>query len=168
MCFEEAEDREVEHRIGRGWAKFAVYKGELCDRRYSLLHRLKLFDAVISPTVLYGAGTWTMTVAREKRLRAAQRLMLGKMLKIGRKAKRAGGGNERERSGADDEEEDGGSSSTSTTESSDGGEHGADDEEGEAGGEEEKKEEETWVEWMIRTAEVATDAMQKAKIPDWV
>ena len=57
LCFEDAEDREVEHRIGRGWAKFAVFKGELCDRRYSLLHRLRLFDGVISPTVLYGAGT---------------------------------------------------------------------------------------------------------------
>ena len=169
LCFEDAEDREVEHRIGRGWAKFAVFKGELCDRRYSLLHRLKLFNAVISPTVLYGAGTWTMTVAREKRLRAAQRLMLRKMLRIGRQAKETGGGKETERGGADDKEDDGGSSNaTSTTESSDGGEHGADDEEGEAGEEEEKKEEETWVEWMIRTAEVAACAMQKAKIPDWV
>ena len=56
LCFQDAEDREVDHRIGRGWAKFAVFKGELCDRRYSLLHRLKLFNAVISPTVLYGGG----------------------------------------------------------------------------------------------------------------
>ena len=95
--------------------------------------------------------------------------MLRKMLRIGRQAKETARGKETERGGADDEEDDGGSSSTaSTTESSDGGEHGADDEEGEAGEEEEKKEEETWVEWMIRTAEVAACAMQKAKIPDWV
>ena len=39
LCFQDAENGEVEHRIGRGGAKFAVFKGELCDHRYSLLHR---------------------------------------------------------------------------------------------------------------------------------
>ena len=36
----------------------------------------KLFDAVITPTMLYGAGTWAMTKGREAQLRTVQRKML--------------------------------------------------------------------------------------------
>ena len=31
-----------------------------------------------------------------------------------------------------------------------------------------KGDKETWVEWMIRTTQVASDTMRKAKVPDWV
>ena len=68
LCFQGVEDRGVEHRIGRGWARFAVFKGEFCDHQYSSLYRLRPFDAVFSSMLLYGAGAWTMALARERRL----------------------------------------------------------------------------------------------------
>ena len=32
----------------------------------------------------------------------------------------------------------------------------------------EKANEETWVDWMVRTAHLASSAMKKARIPDWI
>ena len=42
------------------------------------------------------------------------------------------------------------------------------DNDGDGQGGEEKEDGETWVEWIIRTTQVAARAMAKAKIPDWV
>ena len=88
LCFQNFMDVELDHRIGRGWAKFGVYKGELCDRRYSLVHRIRLFNAVVTPTILYGCGSWTLSVGARRRLRAAQRRMIRKMLGV-RRGRRA-------------------------------------------------------------------------------
>ena len=152
LCFQNFADRELDNRINKGWAKFAMYKGELCDGAYSLIHRLRLFNAVVTPSVMYGAGCWTMTGERERKLRTAQRKMLRKMLRMGRKVARQH---------IDEEAERDSTSRSETTEPST-----EMDEEDE--GEDEKKEEETWVEWMIRTARAASCAMQKANVPDWV
>eukprot|EP00973_Karenia_brevis_P095152 12425919-Karenia_brevis.AAC.1 len=56
---------------------------ELTDKSISLHLRLKLFNAVITPTVLYGCSSWVMTCTREASLRSAQMQMLRKI--IGRK-----------------------------------------------------------------------------------
>ncbi|CAE8597884.1 unnamed protein product [Polarella glacialis] len=52
---------KIQHRISRGWKMFWSLKRTLCDKGHSLRDRLKLFEATVSPTVLYGSGTWTMT-----------------------------------------------------------------------------------------------------------
>ena len=194
FTFYQSQDVELEHRISRGWAKFAVYKGELCDKRYSLLHRLRLFGAVVAPTVLYGSGTWTMTAEREKKLKGAQRKMLRRMLNLGRRRPGAGAGaeatksaeNERKQgkddsssttssSSRDSSSNSNTSSSSSTTTSSDEPEEEAEEEEEaedegkqEPEKEEEKKEEETWVEWIVRATRVGDAAMRRAKVADWV
>eukprot|EP00959_Pyramimonas_sp_CCMP1952_P216871 4535472-Pyramimonas_sp.AAC.1 len=62
-------DREIGHRISRGWAAFGMYMTELTNTHYPLKYRLRLFSAVVAPTVLYGSGCWTMTAEREHRLR---------------------------------------------------------------------------------------------------
>ena len=38
--------------------------------------RLKLFQSVVTPTVLYGSGSWVMTMARQTKLKSAQFKML--------------------------------------------------------------------------------------------
>ena len=68
----ETQDVELDFRIERAWKKFFAHKSELCGRDFRLRDRLKLFDSVITPTVLYGSGTWTMTQAREAKLRVNQ------------------------------------------------------------------------------------------------
>ena len=80
-------DTEIEHRIAKGWAKFMLFKDELCNKKYALNHRLRLFDSVITPTILYGSGTWTMGRDRENTLRGTQRKMLRKVLGSGRREK---------------------------------------------------------------------------------
>ena len=67
---------ELANRINKAWAKFGVWKQELTDREVPLQLRLKLFQAVITPTVLYGSGSWVMTDARQAVLQSAQLKML--------------------------------------------------------------------------------------------
>ena len=78
-------DTEIQHRIARAWAKFAIFKNELTDWRYPLKSRWRLFDSVVTFTLLYGCGSWTMTKKREGLLRSAQRRMLRAILRRGRK-----------------------------------------------------------------------------------
>ncbi len=66
LCMDDYHNKEVQHRMTKLWAKFMTYKGELCDKHYPLSDRLKLFNAVVTPTVLYGSGTWTMALEREQ------------------------------------------------------------------------------------------------------
>ena len=73
FCFHVCADCDLDHRIAKAWSKFAVFRRELYDYRYSLLHRLCLFNAVVTPAVLYGAGSWTMASSRQQKLQATQR-----------------------------------------------------------------------------------------------
>ena len=76
-----------DNRISKARGKFWTYKKELCGPHYRLGARLRLFDAVVTSTVLYACGCWTMTVAREAQLRGAQRKMLRKVAGMGRRKK---------------------------------------------------------------------------------
>ena len=42
---------ELRNRISKAWAKFGAYRNELTDSEIPLGYRMKLFDAVISPTI---------------------------------------------------------------------------------------------------------------------
>ena len=61
LCFQDAQEVEIQNRIRAGWAKFMSHRQELTSKTYTLDSRLQLFDAVVSPTVLYAAATWTLT-----------------------------------------------------------------------------------------------------------
>jgi len=87
LSIQNPHDVEIAHRLKRAWAKFMSYKKELCGKHYPLRDRLKLFNATVTPTVLYGCGCWTMTKEREKKLRTAQRKMLRWIVGVGRKQK---------------------------------------------------------------------------------
>ena len=76
----EVHDTELRHRLGRAWGKFAQHRAELVDKKISLHKRLRLFNAVVTPTVLYGSGCWAMTKGRDTELRTAQRKMLRAIL----------------------------------------------------------------------------------------
>jgi len=78
-------DTEIAHRMSRAWAKFSVYKQELTNKGYSLFDRLRLFNAVVTPSALYGSGSWAMTQSRAQKLRSTQRKMLRTILGRGRR-----------------------------------------------------------------------------------
>ena len=49
------ETTEVQHRIRCAWSAFTKHRQEPTSLFYRLQH---LFDAVVTPTITYGAGTW--------------------------------------------------------------------------------------------------------------
>ena len=73
-------DTELANRVASGWACFFKYKCTLCNRRLSLRYRMKLFDACVTPCVLYACGTWTMTAQRDHLLTKTRRRMLRWMM----------------------------------------------------------------------------------------
>ena len=50
-------DTELKSRIAKGWGKFRKYSKELLDPDCPLRQRIKLFNSVVTPTVLYGIST---------------------------------------------------------------------------------------------------------------
>ena len=67
ITFVEQETTEVQHRIRCAWSAFDRHRQKLTSQSYLLLrHRLHLIDAVVTPTMSYGARTWATTKDREK------------------------------------------------------------------------------------------------------
>ena len=71
---------ELKHRLRKAWAKFGMLKTELTDQAVPLRLRLRLFHAVVTPSVLYGCASWVLTDSRERLLRSAQRRMIRWMM----------------------------------------------------------------------------------------
>ena len=76
---------ELANRLNAGWKSFFKFKAVLCNRGIPIKSRLRLFESVVTPCVLYASGTWTLTVDGEMRLRTARRKMLRWMLRVGRR-----------------------------------------------------------------------------------
>ena len=76
---------ELQHRIKKAWAKYAVYKEELTNKNVPLKLKMKLFNAVVTPTMLYGCSSWVLTVVREKKLQTTQLRMIRNMIGRGRR-----------------------------------------------------------------------------------
>ena len=76
---------ELDHRLARAWAKFAVFRNELTNKSTSLFDRLRLFDSVVTPCALYGSRSWSLRRDDERKIRVAQRRMLRAILGHGRR-----------------------------------------------------------------------------------
>ena len=55
-----------------------------------LRHRLRVFDAVVSPTMNYASGAWTFTKEHERMIRSTQRKMLRLIIQRKRRYKKIG------------------------------------------------------------------------------
>ena len=71
-------------------ATFHKKRQELTSRTYMLRHRLRLFDAVVSPTMNYASGTWTFTKEHERMIQSTQRKMLRLIIQTKRRYKKIG------------------------------------------------------------------------------
>ena len=69
-------DAEMMHRIQSGWKNGKRISGILCDRRISLRVRGKVYKTVVRPAMMYGAETWAVKKAHEKKLDVAEMRML--------------------------------------------------------------------------------------------
>ena len=67
---------ELSHRIQNAWAKFHKHRTTLTDRHVSVKSRLKLYEATVTPTVLYGLAACPLTERQRERLDVIQRRML--------------------------------------------------------------------------------------------
>ena len=85
LCLGDLHDTELNNRLSKGWAKFAMYRDELTTPSYSLSQRLRFFKSVVQPSVLYGCVSWTLTRKREQTLRTAQRKMLRQIINTKRR-----------------------------------------------------------------------------------
>ena len=69
-------DADMTHRIESGcrnWKRVSVI---LCDRRISLRVKGKVYKTVLRPIIMYGAETWAVKKAQEKKLDVAEMRML--------------------------------------------------------------------------------------------
>ena len=65
-------DAEMTHRIQAGWQNWKRVSGILCDRRISLRVKGKVYKTVVRPAMMYGAETWAVKKAQEKKLDVAE------------------------------------------------------------------------------------------------
>ena len=89
ITFVDQETTEVQRRIRCAWSAFTKHRQELTSQSYLLRHRLHLFDAVVAPTITYGAGSWATTKEHEQcsALHSAECLDLASRQKENTKAK---------------------------------------------------------------------------------
>jgi hypothetical protein len=85
ITFDKCHAAEVDHRIACAWRKFMSLKEELTGKQYSLNKRMKLFDATVTATMLYGSAAWALTKELESKIRRTQRKMLRMMMRSNRK-----------------------------------------------------------------------------------
>ena len=64
------------HRIQSGWKNGKMVSRILCDRRISLRVKGKIYKTLVRPAMVYGAETWAVKKAHEKKLDVAVMRML--------------------------------------------------------------------------------------------
>ena len=87
ITFEQKETTEKQSRIRAAWATFSRYRQELSSRSCLPRHRFRKFNMVITPTLTYGSGLWTLSQEHEKLIRSTQRKMLRLIVQTKRKHK---------------------------------------------------------------------------------
>ena len=140
-----------------------------------LKHRLRLFDATVSPTVCYAAGTWAPNNEHERMIQSTQRKILRLIIQTKRKYKKIVkqdiGPKEEENvvvdinemCSTDDERGDGQSTMTQNDVDSEVSFGDDADEEIDIT----VTEEEDWIEYIKRNTEDAMEKMERAKIRCW-
>ena len=88
ITFRPQETTEIKNRIRAAWATFHKCKQELTSKSYMLKHRLRLFDAVKTPTICYASGTWAPTKKHERMIQSTQRKMLRLIIQTKRRYKK--------------------------------------------------------------------------------
>ena len=83
-------ETELSKRIQAAWATFTRHREELTNKKYALSSRLRLFNATVGATALYGSESWTLKIDQQRRLRTTQRKMLRAILGAKRRVLSAG------------------------------------------------------------------------------
>lgn len=81
LSFKNKMSKTIDDRVSAAWRTFWALKKFLISK-LPMYHKRKLMDSVILPVLTYGAQTWTLTCADERRLQAEQKAMERRILKI--------------------------------------------------------------------------------------
>ena len=174
ISFHQQETLEIKSRIRAAWTTFHKYRQELTSKKYMLKLRLRLFDATVSPTLCYAAGTWTPSRDHERMIQSTQRKMLRLIIQTKRKYKKIekqviehkdeeGIADKTENCSTDDESGDG-----QSTKSEDDVDSGATfDEDSDKDIDTVEIEQEDWNDYIRRSTADAIDKMEHAKIRCW-
>ena len=175
ITFEEQETEEIKNRLKAAWAAFHKYRQELTAKDYRLCHRLRLFSMVITPTLTYASGTWTLTLKHEKMIQTAQRKMLRLIVQTKRKYKSQKDVSSRRGEETDKyvDEESKGMTDKETEEGSD--QNSNNDQDSDVSFQEDTEEEidatekeEDLIEYIKRSTKEAEEHVDKHKIPCWI
>ena len=172
--FHQQETLEIKSRIRAAWAAFHKYRQELTSKKYMLKFRLRLFDATVSPTLCYAAGTWTPSREHERMIQSTQRKMLRLIIETKRNYKKIekhvmehkdeeGIADKTENCSTDDESGDG----QSTTSEDDLDSGVTFDEDSEKDIDTVEIEEEDWIDYIRRSTADAINKMEHARIRCW-
>ena len=85
LCMVGLHDEELNNRISAAWATFTRHRDELTNKKYPLRCRLRLFEATVGATALYGCEAWTLKLEQQRRLRTTQRKMMRAILGMKRR-----------------------------------------------------------------------------------
>ena len=67
---------EVTHRVHSGWKNWKRVSGVLCDRTMNVkIIKGKVHRTVVRQELVYGAETWTLKKAQEKKVEVAEMRM---------------------------------------------------------------------------------------------
>ena len=83
--FMSGQEQELRHRIANAWAAFHNHKHELCNQYYAIKDRIRLFEATVTQTALYGSAAWALTKDMRRRLYVERRKMLRYEFRLFRK-----------------------------------------------------------------------------------
>ena len=169
ISFYQQETIEIKSWIRAAWATRVDIK-----KKNMLKHRLRLFDATVSPTICYAAGTWAPNKEHERMIQSTQRKMLrliiqttGKYKKIEKQdiepKEENGKVDITEMCSTDDESGDGQSTKTQDDVDSEVTFEDDPDEENDTT----TIEEEEWIDYIKRSTVDALDKMEHAKIRCW-
>ena len=151
ITFDDNNATEFNNRIRSAWGKFTTHKQELTGRAYSLNDRLRLFDATVSPTVLYGCSSWALTAQQETTLQSTQRKMLRMIL--GEKRRQMAPSSDADTSGHD-------VASNPEEVHPDSAEEDDDNDNDD--------QLEDWVEWIRRVTHKVENQMSKLELESWI
>ena len=174
ISFHQQETMEIKSRTRAGWATFHKDRQELTSKKYSLNYRLRLFDATVSPTPCYAAGTWTLSKEHERMIQSTQRKMQRLIIQTKRKYKeiekqdiepKDEKGIVEKTENCSPDEESGDGQSTKSEDDVDSGVTFDEDSEKEIDTIE--IEEEDWIDYIKRSTADALDNMERAKIRCW-
>ena len=70
------QEEELKNRTSKAWAKYNIHKADLTNDKLPIELRLRLFNATVTPTMMYGSGSWVLTEQMRNDIRTQQRKML--------------------------------------------------------------------------------------------